>query len=243
MSEPNRKILVVDDDQAMVRSLCDVLTLSGWDASNASSGEEAIERVDQESFDVVLMDVKMGGVTGVEALRSIRNRHPTLPVVLMTAYSSSRLLQDANDWGATRVLFKPLPIPTLLELLTLYAEDRRALLLVDDDPEFVRSMSTVLEARGYRVYKATTIEQALTHLRHRHPMVVLLDLNINHLQPNEVIRVIRNASTSAAIILLSGFPGLLAEATAPGTARRVYATLQKPFQPDELTQLLDDVLD
>ena len=82
-----KRVLVADDDRAMVQTLCDVLRMSGWETVSAGSGEEAIQQVDASAFTAVLMDVRMGGMSGVEAMRAIRTRCPAMPVILMTAYA------------------------------------------------------------------------------------------------------------------------------------------------------------
>jgi two-component system, NtrC family, response regulator HydG len=238
----SRRILVVDDDRAMIRSLCDVLRLSGWETASAGSGEEAVEKVGTSQYDAILMDVKMAGMTGVDALRAIRAKHPTLPVVLMTAYSSTALLQQADDWGATKVLFKPLPIPSLLELLKWIGDTRRAVLVVDDDREFLRSLGDLLKARCFDVFEASSLERAVSEL-HRHPLpVVLLDLKLDDLDPQTVVRSIRRAHAGAAIILLSGHPALLDEVSRALNDTRVIGHLPKPVPPDQLTHMLDAVL-
>jgi CheY-like chemotaxis protein len=238
----NRRILVVDDDRAMIRSLSDVLRLSGWETSTAASGEEAVQVVDAERFDAILMDVKMTGMSGVDALRVIRQNHPTLPVVLMTAYSSHALLQEAEDCGATKVMFKPVRIPNLLELLKWIVETRRAVLVVDDDAAYLRSTADLLRSRGFDVFEAASLERAVSEL-HRYPLpVVLLDLKLNDLDPQMVVRSIRRAHAGAAIILLSGHQALLDEVTGQLHDARVLGQLRKPVLPDQLTHMLDAVL-
>jgi DNA-binding NtrC family response regulator len=242
VTDESRRVLVVDDDRAMVRTLCDVLQLAGWEPEGAFSGEEAIQRAAQGSFAAVLMDVRMSGITGVDALRGIRQRRPTLPVILMTAYSSGALLQEAQEWGVTRVLPKPLPIDALLQLLTLLQHGRRAVLLVDDDPDFLRSLSALLTARGYSVQQARTPEAAVAELQQHPASVVLLDLKLDDLDPREVLAAIRRSAAGAAIILYSGHASLLEETVSRLNDRRVLGFLRKPFGAEQLTRILDDVL-
>lgn len=242
MTDKNRRVLVVDDDRAMVRTLCDVLQLAGWEPEGAFSGEDAIQRAAHGSFAAVLMDVRMSGITGVDALRGIRARRPTLPVILMTAYSSGALLQEAHEWGVTRVLPKPLPIDALLQMLKLLREGRRAVLLVDDDPDFLRSLSMLLTTRGYSVQQARTPEAAVAELQKHPAPVVLLDLKLDDLDPSEVLAAIRRSASGAAIILYSGHTSLLDETVSRLNDRRVLGFLRKPFGAEQLTKMLDDVL-
>lgn len=236
------RLLVVDDDHGMVRTLCDVLRFSGWEPVGAHSGEEAMLKVEAARFTAVVMDVRMTGISGVEALTSIRKRHPTLPVILMTAYASDSLLEQARASGATRILHKPVAVPGLLDQLDALHRMRRSILVVDDDPEFLASLSLVLAEREYTVYQASSLDEAIAQLRHKAPPLVLLDLKLADVDPAEVIAGAQRANATTAIILCSGYPALLDELADNAASPRVVGTMRKPFQIDQLTGMLDALL-
>jgi two-component system response regulator HydG len=107
------KVLVVDDDSAhrtMLRTL-----ISGWGyaVSEADDGAAAIESVKAASFDLVLMDVRMVKVSGLEALEKIKSYNPAIPVIIMTAYSSVETAVEALKQGAHDYLTKPLDFDKL----------------------------------------------------------------------------------------------------------------------------------
>jgi CheY-like chemotaxis protein len=108
---------VVDDDPLMVRTLCDVLRRRGYDAQGAASGEEALERAGERAWAAVVMDIRMPGISGVDACKQLRHSRPAVPVILMTAHSEPELLAEAHAAGVSRVLSKPFSIPELLTLL------------------------------------------------------------------------------------------------------------------------------
>ena len=112
----SRSILIVDDDRDMVRTLCDIFRLRGWETGEAYSGQEAIEAQKEHPFDRVLMDVKMPGVDGVSAHKVIHGLFPELPVILMTAHR----VADVEPTGA-KVIAKPLDLAALFQLLDLAA--------------------------------------------------------------------------------------------------------------------------
>lgn len=107
-----RRILIVDDDRAMVRTLSDILRLRGWETGEAYSGSEAIAAQKVQPYDHVLMDVKMPGIDGVAAYKALRRLFPRLPVVLMTAHR----VADIEE-SAAQVMGKPLDLPALFALL------------------------------------------------------------------------------------------------------------------------------
>ena len=107
------KILVVDDDHAH-RTMLNAL-ISGWGyaVTLADDGSSAIDRVKESSFDLVLMDVRMVKVSGLEALETIKAYNPAIPVIIMTAYSSVETAVSALKRGAHDYLTKPLDFDKL----------------------------------------------------------------------------------------------------------------------------------
>jgi two-component system response regulator AtoC len=113
----SRRVLVVDDDPAMVTTLCDLLAISGWETLRGRDGQEATERAAAEGVDLVLMDVVMPRMNGVEALRAIKSQRPSTRVILMTAYAAEDLLLEAERAGVDKILRKPVELPNLLAAL------------------------------------------------------------------------------------------------------------------------------
>lgn len=112
-----RRIAVVDDDDAMVETLCDILELHGWETVRAKDGQEAVEVVQQSGVGLVLMDVRMPRMNGVDALVEIKRRAPATNVVLFTASAAQELLQRAERHGVARILKKPVDARELLSVL------------------------------------------------------------------------------------------------------------------------------
>ena len=102
------KVLVVDDNRVMVKTICDILKFNGYESIIAYSGEEAVEKVQAENPGCVLMDLKMPGIDGVKALELIREVDPVLPVLLFSAFATEEQVEEAERFGASAVLPKPL---------------------------------------------------------------------------------------------------------------------------------------
>lgn len=109
------RALVVDDDRMLAQTLAEILQLKGWSVATATSGAEAVNTAARESFDVVLMDVKMPGMDGVDAFKAMKATRPDIRVILMTAYAAEDRLHEAQREGVVRVLTKPIDIPKLLQ--------------------------------------------------------------------------------------------------------------------------------
>jgi len=129
MSEKPR-ILVVDDEESHRIMLRAVLKEEGYEVSEASDGTEAVKAVEQEPFDLILMDIRMRTMDGIEALGEIRKISPLVPVLIMTAYASVKTAVEALKAGAFEYLTKPLDTDELkiliekaLEIYHLRAEN------------------------------------------------------------------------------------------------------------------------
>jgi two-component system response regulator HydG len=233
-----RTILVADDNRHLVRTMVDLLRLQGWEAAGAYSGEEAIEAVRMRRYDVLVMDVRMNGMNGVEALRAIRAFSPRLPVILMTAYSATELLREAERLGALRILPKPFPITELVAILESALRKEPSVLVVDDDQEFLRTLCGVLISREIPCLQAATLEEALGLIEREHPGVVLLDLKLQEGQPQDAVLAIRRLSPAVALILCSGHSELLETTTAAFPQQWFSACLRKPFLPEKLIEII-----
>ena len=106
-------VLVVDDDDAHRTMLLTLISGWGYEVDEADDGATAIDKVKQRSYDLVLMDVRMVKISGLEALAQIKSYNPAIPVIIMTAYSSVDTAVDALKQGAHDYLTKPLDFDKL----------------------------------------------------------------------------------------------------------------------------------
>jgi CheY-like chemotaxis protein len=115
------RVLVVDDDPGICRSLSDLLKGERCAIETAASGAQAIQRLERQSFDVVLSDVVMPDIDGYELYQSIKARMPNLPVVLMTAfnYDKDHIIKRSCLEGLQGVIFKKPVNPAMLKKILL----------------------------------------------------------------------------------------------------------------------------
>jgi two-component system response regulator HydG len=112
------KILVVDDEPVHLKMLDTVLSSEGYDIQEADDGETAIAAVEEQFYDLILMDIRMARVGGIEALKRIKELSPGIPVIIMTAYASVSTAVEALKSGAYDYLIKPLDIEELKILIS-----------------------------------------------------------------------------------------------------------------------------
>ena len=101
------RILVIDDEAAIRESLEVLLKLEGYTTKMAADGVEGLRILDQESFDLVLLDLALPGQSGLELLPQIKERHPDLPIIMITAYGTVDNVVDAIRAGAENFVQKP----------------------------------------------------------------------------------------------------------------------------------------
>ena len=114
------KVLVIDDDEVIGRSFERVLSGKGFDVSTAMTGEQALEDLSAESFDVVFTDIKMPGMDGLEVAERIKDQCPWTPVVVVTGYGTAKNEARASVLGVNGFVRKPLT-PEVIESITLKA--------------------------------------------------------------------------------------------------------------------------
>jgi CheY-like chemotaxis protein len=107
-------ILIVDDNPTMASTLADILAIKGFDVYEVQSGVEALKVLEDHPIDILLTDVKMSGMSGVELYREARKTHPNLYTIFMTAYAADDLINKGLDLGVKTVLTKPLNIDLVL---------------------------------------------------------------------------------------------------------------------------------
>jgi DNA-binding NtrC family response regulator len=111
------KLLLVDDEADVLYSFRRILTSPDLEIVTASSGEEALKLVGRVKPDLVIMDVRMGGLNGLETLRRLRQSDARLPVILMTAYGTTQTAIEAMKLGAYDYVLKPFDVPRLKETI------------------------------------------------------------------------------------------------------------------------------
>ena len=99
--------LVVDDEQAVRDSFAEALGVSGWNCVTAQSGIEALQRLREERFELIFLDLVMPGMNGAATFREIRNMEPEATVVIITGYPDSDLMVEALETGPFAVMKKP----------------------------------------------------------------------------------------------------------------------------------------
>ena len=122
MMTPMVRVLLVDDEAALLRAYVRGLARDSYDVVTASTGTEAVAAIEKGRFDVIVSDIAMPNMTGIELLRVVRERDPDVPVILITGNPSVDTAVQAVEFGAMRYLPKPVEIDALRELISRAAK-------------------------------------------------------------------------------------------------------------------------
>ncbi len=109
------KILLVDDEQEFVETLSERIKMREHDSEVALDGEQALKKIQDDIPDVVVLDLKMPGIDGMEVLRRIRKAYPKVQVIMLTGHGSEKDEEEARKLGAFEYLEKPVEIDKLMK--------------------------------------------------------------------------------------------------------------------------------
>lgn len=239
MSEINTRIMVVDDDPAMLFTMTEILEDAGYDVYGVEDGYQAIELASREAFSLVFMDISMPGIDGVEAYRRIKSVSPGTPVIMMTGYSVESLISQAFEEGAYTVLYKPLDI---MRLLTAVKDVLGApcVLVVDDEPGARESVKSIFEDLGYQVALASNGQEAVKKVESKHYDVILMDIGMPEMNGFEACRRIVESDPSAKVVIVTGRE--VNQCARQALMAGAFSLLTKPVEPEDMISLVDSLV-
>jgi DNA-binding NtrC family response regulator len=240
---------MVDDEEEFLQAVEPGLARRGFEVVTAGSGGRALELLVSRSFDVVVLDVKMPGIDGVDTFREIKRVCPGLPVILLTGHGNIQQAFETSREGVSDYLTKPCEVERLAQVLrgavdriqrstvpeTMGEEDVN-LLIVDDDQDFVHSVTPALEKRGIRVTPASDGTDALDRARGRRFEVALVDMVMPDVDGLTLMDRLRREDPFLEIVILTGHPRLgdLRE----GLEYGAFAYLTKPQRVEDLVLVI-----
>jgi len=227
-----KSILVVDDEEGGRASLAANLELEGYAVVEAKDGAEAITLFRGAEFDLVITDVRMPKMNGVEAFREMKRLRPGVVVVMVTAFAAEGLLDEAMSEGAYTVLKKPFAMPQLFRIVEA-AVNRPVVLVVDHDGE---ALATALGELGLRAELALDGPTAVRRVAEGRVDVCVLDLTVNGGDPLQTHVELRRMDPRMIVIAVSGDP--VPELVHRFVSEGGYACLRKPYRLGELVRVI-----
>jgi len=241
------KILVIDDEVRTAQMLADQLCEAGHEARALSSGEAAIEAIEQEPFDVVFTDLKMAPVDGLAVLEAVKRLSPETEVVLMTAYGSVETAVPAMKQGAYDYLGKPFGLDEAALLLDRIGEKRRLRRENAALRQELRSTDRFAEMVGTSAALAKVKELVAKVSQSDSTVLVLGESGVGkELVARMIHRQSRRAGRAFAVVHAAALPDTLLESELFGYERGAFTGAQgrKPGRLEEAqggTLFLDEI--
>lgn len=176
MAEEQKGILIVDDEEVMRNLLCDILKDAGYKVEAVSCGGEAIEKVQQGRFSIVVTDLKMPGMNGIEVVGKLKAINPGICIIVITAYPSLESVIGAMREGAYDYIIKPFNIEEL-RLVIQRAVERQHLLHEAGQKEFYEELSILdglTGAYNHRYFQEVLSREVERARRYRHSICFLM---------------------------------------------------------------------
>jgi DNA-binding NtrC family response regulator len=204
-------ILVIDDNAALAENIAEILEELSVEVHVADSAEVALARFDEHPWSLVMTDVRMPGIDGIELLTQIKDRSPATPVLVMTGYADHHMIARAHDSGALAVVYKPLDLDALLELVARIAVANKAILVLDDDHALVSNLTEILsEEHGVLTHPATNLALARKLATAIDFNVAVIDLRLPDGDGMTLAHeLLRRPEQDCSIIILTGYPELV----------------------------------
>ena len=232
-------ILIVDDEIDLLETLGDIFESKGYNVTMVEDGSKALELLRKKYFDIILMDLKMPGISGVESFKEVKNLHPSAAIIMMTAGSVREEIKGAMGAGVDAVVDKPFNVKKLVATIESILE-RPLILVVDDRVEDRETLRDILTDRNYRAFVAKDGYEAIDIVRRSDFDVILLDIRMPGMDGMEVLEVVKEIKPDIGVVMMTGYSseGLAGKSLKKGA----YTCLYKPFlDMEKLLRVIEEV--
>ena len=143
--ELKAKVLLVDDEEDFLSTLAERLEARGLKVNTVTSGEQAVAKAENEGFDLIVLDLAMPGMDGLETLKRIKAKQPDAEIIILSGQGSIKTSIEAMKLGAEDFMEKPVSISELLDKIS-EAKDKRLLVL---EAKSVKDIEKILKSKGW----------------------------------------------------------------------------------------------
>lgn len=207
MSAEISKVLVVDDDPNLTDLLVDTLSAIGYEPHSAGSAHEALDVLAKMPIDLVISDINMPEMSGIELLQEIKKKNRRLPVMLITGIGSDGIKAQAYSKGADGFLAKPFRIGTMESEIgkMLSSLRKRRIVVIDDNEEFLASLCQRLEEGDNEVHAFTTVKDTTTYLTENPVDLVITDLKMPDGDGISLISQLHDRFPNLPVVMVSAY--------------------------------------
>lgn len=241
--EVQNRILIVDDDIGMTETLSDILSELDYNIDTVNEGYKTIDMIRKNSYDLVLLDIKMPVINGVETYKKIKDIAPSLKVIMMTAYSVEELVEEALNEGAFGIIYKPLNIKNLLAIIEKLLKNIR-ILIVDDNSNFCEIFRDELEEMKYSTVVKYSGKQAIDYIKEHNIDIIFIDMKMPELNGLELYLAIKKLKPNLDAIIITGYQNETTVLHQINLAfkKNLYACFCKPIKFEEVFSIIKEII-
>ncbi len=254
------RILIVDDEESLRNLLAELLTDMGYQTTTAKSTEEALRLFEKKPYPLVITDIHMGGLSGIELMQIIKTHNSDTQILVITSHASLNTALLALHAGAYDYLTKPFEtlelltnaVKRALERHTLTTSNRQLtqrlkagntniqtdlnneerILLVDDDTSLRELLAELLTDAGYQVTTAKSTEEALGHFERTPYPMVITDICMGGLNGIDLLQIIKQHREDTQVLIITSYASF--DTALAALRAGAYDYLCKPFDELEL---------
>ncbi len=233
------KILIVEDDELSRNELQRILIKEGFQVITALDGKEGLEKFESDRPDIIITDLKMAHLDGLQLLRAVKEKSRHTEVIVVTGHGASEESLAALRSGVTCFLKKPINLDELL-LAISRAEDRKiqrsrqsakpTVLIIDDEEDITHFLAQAMEREGWNVLTASDGERGMALFNGAWVDVVLTDLKMPKKDGFTVLKEIKEDLHKCEVIMMSGHGN--ASTPIQSAQERAFLYIPKPFDLD-----------
>ncbi len=207
------RVLLVDDDKGLLDSISDFLSLENFDVEIVNEGQKALDIIQEKNFDLVITDIKMPGLSGLEVLKKTREIDPELPVMVMTGFASLETAIEAVRDGAYEYVTKPFDMDKFLNTVTRAVKQRQ---LAKENKELVNNLVDLdrqLESRLNQIFALGEVTKVITNISDLDTVLeAIVNISSEITKAENVAVLLLDESTSEMVVQM--FKGFDAKALA-----------------------------
>lgn len=244
MTVASGRVLIIDDNVEFAENIQEILEDEGLVVEVAADGPTGLEKIATELPALVITDMRMPGMNGLEVIQYIKDKWPELPVIVISAYARDELLDQAEREGALGILSKPVDLEYLSDFVHRVADSHQRVLLVEDDDAMRTNLIDILQqVEGVVPLAVKTVAQAKRMLERAEPSGALIDLRLPDGDGLELATELRESlGADFPVVFITGFAADFAT-----SFQRLFSTdgvtlLEKPFQTTRLLEVVRSAL-